>query len=140
MRIDPATPPYGDLVQQQLDKTMPPGMAPLVLFRVLARSERLFARFFGGALLGRGALSLRERELVILRTCARHGSEYEWGVHASVFGAHAGLDAAQLHATVHDTAEAPCWSERDRLLVRLEGGFDLPEAVALARSLRTVPR
>ncbi|GAA3246389.1 carboxymuconolactone decarboxylase family protein [Dactylosporangium siamense] len=31
------------------------------------------------------SLTLREREIVILRTCARRGCEYEWGAHVLVF-------------------------------------------------------
>ncbi|MET0343985.1 MAG: carboxymuconolactone decarboxylase family protein [Polyangiales bacterium] len=138
MRIQPAVPPYAERVQQQLDRTMPEGVPPLVLFRVLARNERLFRRFFAGALLGPGALSLRERELIILRTCARNGSEYEWGVHATLFGVEAGFDDAQLRATVHDGAEAVCWSARDRLLVQLADvlaeGTRVPDALWAALS------
>lgn len=119
MRIEPAVPPYAASVQQQLDRLMPPGAEPLVLFRVMARSERLSSRFFAAGLLDRGALSLRERELVILRTCARHGSEYEWGVHVTYFARRAGFDHAQIRATVHGPADAPCWSAHERLLVQL---------------------
>jgi hypothetical protein len=38
-------------------------------------------------LLGRGLLMLRQREIVIDRTCALNGSEYEWGVHIAFFAA-----------------------------------------------------
>jgi alkylhydroperoxidase family enzyme len=50
---------------------------------------------------------VRERELVILRTCARTGAEYEWGVHAAAFAAAAGLDAAALAATRATPPGAP---------------------------------
>jgi uncharacterized membrane protein YfcA len=35
----------------------------------------------------RAALSLRHRELVIDRTTARCGAEYEWGIHIAVYAA-----------------------------------------------------
>jgi hypothetical protein len=38
---------------------------------------------------------------VILRTCARCGCSYEWGVHAAAFGAAVGLDRATIDATWH---------------------------------------
>jgi hypothetical protein len=60
---------------------MPEGVPPLLLFRTLAVNERVFHRVMAGGLLDRGSLTLRERELVIDRTCFRCGSEYEWGVH-----------------------------------------------------------
>jgi hypothetical protein len=56
---------------------MPPGIAPLGLFKVLAGDERLFRRFVSGGLLDRGHITLRQREIVIGRVMARCGSEYE---------------------------------------------------------------
>src|SRR5262249_22810724 len=74
----------------------------------------------GSFVLGRGlSLDLRTRELLIDRTCARCGCEYEWGVHALVYGARAGFGPDELSATVNGGPDAPCWSERDALLVRL---------------------
>jgi alkylhydroperoxidase family enzyme len=118
-RIPPADPPYAAEVQARFDALMPPGVAPLQLFRVLARDLRLFQRFMGGGLLDRGHLTLRQRELVIHRVTARCGSEYEWGVHAAFFAKRAGLDADQLRATVHGSVSDACWSAEDRLLLRL---------------------
>ena len=37
-----------------------------------------------GSLLDRGSISMRNRELMILRICARCGAEYEWGVHVAI--------------------------------------------------------
>ena len=118
-RIAPAAAPFAPEVQAWLDRTMPPGRPPLRLFAVLARDPRLFGRFFAGGLLDRGHLSLRERELVIDRTTARRGAEYEWGVHVALFGAKAGLTEAQRVSLVHGTPDDACWSEDDRPLLRL---------------------
>ncbi len=68
------------------------GRPPLVLFTTLARDKRLFGKFFGGGLLDRGHLTLRQREIVIDRTTALNGAEYEWGVHVATYG-----DAAEPH-------------------------------------------
>jgi 4-carboxymuconolactone decarboxylase len=110
-RIAPLSPPYPADVAESLAKWMPPGAAvePLALFRTLARHRTLSDRMrpLGALLLGRGTLPLRDRELVILRTCARNGAEYEWGVHAAAFAAAAGLDAAALDATCARTPGAP---------------------------------
>jgi alkylhydroperoxidase family enzyme len=119
MRIAPLTPPYSPAVEEDLTKLMPPGVPPLVLFRTLAHNPRVLRRVRRGGLLDPGALPLRERELVILRTTARCGSEYEWGVHAAFFGAAAGFDDAALAATVHGGPDDPPWSPRERLLVAL---------------------
>jgi alkylhydroperoxidase family enzyme len=117
-RIAPANPPYAPEVQARFDALMPPGVDPLVLFRVLARDQRLFQRFMGAGLLDRGHLTLRQREIVIHRVTAQCRSEYEWGVHAAFFAKRAALDAEQLRSTVHGGPDDGCWSAEDRLLIR----------------------
>jgi len=117
-RIAPAEPPFPADVQAWLDRTMPPGQPPLVLFTTLARDPRLFGKFFASGLLDRGHLTLRQRELVIHRTTALNRSEYEWGVHVAIFAARVQLTPEQLHSTVHGSADDTCWSDDDRLLLR----------------------
>ena len=117
-RIAPAEPPYPPEVQARFDALMPRGVAPLTLFRALARDLRLFQRFMGGGLLDKGHLALRQREIVIDRVTARCGSEYEWGVHIAFFAERAGLDAAQQRSLVRGAASDPCWSAEDALLIR----------------------
>jgi alkylhydroperoxidase family enzyme len=106
-----------------LDKWMPPGTGkePLLLFRTLAVHEELFSRMLplGAGILGHGRVEPRLREVMIHRTCARCGAEYEWGVHAAVFGAPLGMTDAQLSSTVHGGAEDPVWSEQEALVIRL---------------------
>ncbi len=98
-RIAPMNPPYSDPVQQAFQAVMPAGMPPLNLFRTLAHNERVLSRLVSGSLLDRGSISLANRELVILRTCARCGAEYEWGVHVAGFATQAGLSTSQIAAT-----------------------------------------
>jgi alkylhydroperoxidase family enzyme len=98
-RITPLTAPYADDVQKSFDAIMPPGADPLVLFRTLATSQRHWRKFRAGSLLDRGPLSLREREIIINRTCALAGCEYEWGVHITAFAKAAGLTDDQVAAT-----------------------------------------
>jgi alkylhydroperoxidase family enzyme len=117
-RITPAQPPFPADVQVWLDRTMPPGQPPLLLFTTLARDPRLFGKFFAAGLLDRGHLTLRQRELVIHRTTALNRSEYEWGVHVAVFAARVQLTPQQLHSTVHGNPDDACWSDEDRLLLR----------------------
>ena len=115
-RIAPLEPPYAPEIQQQFDRIMR-GAPPLVLFRVVASSARAWEKFRAGGLLDRGPLSLREREIVIDRTCALTGCEYEWGVHVSAFAEAAHLTDAQVRATVLEGADAPCWSAAEQALI-----------------------
>ena len=98
---------------------MPPGVPPLALFTTLARVPRVFDRFRAAALLDRGPVTLRHREIVIQRTCARCGCAYEWGVHAALFAERTGLTREQLEATVSGQSTDLVWSDDERLLIRL---------------------
>jgi len=118
-RIAPAERPYAADMEEALARLMPAGVAPLLLFRTVAREQRLFRRMMAGGLLDKGTLSLREREIAIDRTCARCGAEYEWGVHVALFGERVGFGPAEQHALVAEEADAACWTPRERLIVRL---------------------
>jgi alkylhydroperoxidase family enzyme len=118
-RIAPAEPPYEPAIAESLERIMPKGVEPLVLFRTMAKSPRVFARMFAGGLLDKGPLELRQREIVIDRTTARLGCEYEWGVHIAFFAERIGFDEAQVAATVHGPADAPCWSAAEQALLAL---------------------
>jgi alkylhydroperoxidase family enzyme len=122
-RIAPATPPYEPAIGEALDRIMPPGIAPLVLFRTMARSPRVFGKMFAGGLLDKGPLSLRQRELVIDRTTARLGCEYEWGVHIALFARKAGLGADEIAATVSGASDASCWARDEQALLAIVDGL-----------------
>jgi alkylhydroperoxidase family enzyme len=115
-RIAPLQPPYDQDIQAQFDRIMR-GAPPLMLFRVVAGHARAWEKFRAGSLLDPGPLSLREREIVIDRTCARTGCEYEWGVHVAIFADAAGLTDQQVRATVLGEADAPCWSVAEQALI-----------------------
>ena len=116
-QIAPLDPPYAPDVKSSFDEVMR-GAEPLMLFRVIARSERAWKKIRAGSLLDRGPLSLRQREIVIDRTCALAGCEYEWGVHVKLFAAAAQLTGEQVRATVIEGAAAPCWSDGEAALIR----------------------
>jgi alkylhydroperoxidase family enzyme len=117
--IAPANPPYEPAIAEALDRIMPPGVEPLVLFRTMAKSPRVFGKMFAGGLLDKGPLSLRQREIVIDRTTARLGAEYEWGVHIAFFAAKVGFGPAEIAATVHGPADAACWPAEEQALLAL---------------------
>src|SRR6187551_1493712 len=115
-RIAPLEPPYAPDLAAQFERIMR-GAPPLVLFRVMAGNARAWDKFRAGSLLDRGPLSLREREIVIDRTCARTGCEYEWGVHVAAFAEAARLTEEQVRATVLGDASAACWSVPEQVLI-----------------------
>ena len=85
------------------------------LFTTIAHHPRLLKRWtaFGGTLLAGGDLPPRDREVLILRTAANCGADYEWGHHL-VIGRVAGLTDAEMGALAGTDVEA---AEVDRVLV-----------------------
>lgn len=117
-RIPPAAAPFDDDVQVRIDAVMH-GAPPLTLFTTMARDRRLFIKYFDGGLLDRGHLTIRQREIVIDRTTALRGAEYEWGVHVTAFGPAAELTAAQITSLAHGTPRDSCWTDAERMLIEL---------------------
>ena len=70
-------------------------------------------------MLDKGTLSLREREIVIDRTCARCSGEYEWGVHIALFAERVGFGPDEIRATMAEDSDAACWSDDERLLIQM---------------------
>ncbi|HEY5726044.1 MAG TPA: carboxymuconolactone decarboxylase family protein [Methylomirabilota bacterium] len=132
-RVEPMRPPYSSELQAIFDKIMPPGVPPLSLFTTLARVPRIYDRFRAGGLLDRGPVSMRHREIVIDRTCARCGCAYEWGVHVAFFAERVGLTREQVRATVRGGGDDGIWTDEERLLIRLVD--ELHESAAISDAL-----
>src|SRR5918999_428679 len=119
-RISPVEPPYEPELKEILDKWMPANSDadPLILFRTLAVHPELAsrARPLGSGILGKGLVEPRLREVMIHRTCALTGAEYEWGVHVLAFGKPLGFTDEQVASTVHGNADDPVWSDAERVV------------------------
>jgi len=124
-RIAPLAEPWPAWFADAMTRVMPPGVAPLALFRALATSERAWDKFSSGSLIDKGPLPLRAREIVIDRTTARCGCSYEWGIHIALFAERAGLTAAQVEDTAADSIDPSLWSDDERaLLVTVDALID----------------
>jgi len=134
-RLAPIEPPYEPETEASLLKWMPPGSAvePLRLFRTLMLHEELASRMrpLGAGILGpKATVPPRLREVMIDRTCAVTGAEYEWGVHAAAFGAAVGLTDEQLRSTVHGSWRDACWSPEEAAVFRLADELHHTSAVS----------
>ncbi|MFI9286518.1 carboxymuconolactone decarboxylase family protein [Streptomyces werraensis] len=120
-RIALLEPPYTDEARTLLARMMPGDAPPIGLFRMFARNLPMAGAMHGWGRyeLGRQmTLPLREREIVIDRTCALCGCEYEWGVHMMTFAERVELTREQAASLVHGGPADACWtSERERLLI-----------------------
>jgi alkylhydroperoxidase family enzyme len=118
-RLAPLAPPYADEVASLLESLRMGLPEPLVLFRTLAHSPRVLGRVKAAGLLDRGPVPLRLREIVILRTTARCGAGYEWGVHVAGFAGKAGLGEDDVHATATLGPDAHTWTAEEALAISL---------------------
>jgi nicotinate-nucleotide pyrophosphorylase (carboxylating) len=122
VRITPLEAPFDPEVADVLAPMMPPGVPPIALFRTFAKNLSMTKAMqgWGSYELGRElSISMRDREILIDRTCARCGCEYEWGVHIDFFAQRVGFSSEQVTSLTHGSPGDPCWSSmRDRLLVR----------------------
>jgi 4-carboxymuconolactone decarboxylase len=111
----------------------------LNIFRTLARNRPLYKGFLslGGHLLGGGGLPAREREIVILRTGFRAGSEYEFGQHTRI-GREAGLHDDEI-ARLADAADGE-WDPRDADLVAMVDELCADDVVSEATWSRLAAR
>lgn len=116
----PIEPPYSEHIDSALKHYPKKDGYLLKLFRVFANSKRF--------LMGKGVIdfldeqspiTLRERELIILRVCANKQCEYEWGVHVSVFSKDAQLTRNQISSTCDAKFETRHWSDTEVLLLRV---------------------
>lgn len=135
VRIDLVDAPYDPDIQAVFDR-LPAGWSPpFALFRALARDSRLFHRFMRGAPIyfPQSNLTIRQREVLLLRVTANCRCEYEWGLRIAFFQDEAGLDDEQVYASVYGNAEDTCWTAEDAVLVRLADSLhaasDIPDGL-----------
>jgi alkylhydroperoxidase family enzyme len=130
-RTEPLEPPYDEATAAALQLLGP----PIQLFRVFARRPERARGIAGWGhyyLSRKSALSLRHRELVIDRTTARCGADYEWGIHVAAFAKKAGLSDDQLLSLANGCHTDPCWLDPgDRAVLgavdELHGSHDLSD-------------
>jgi Carboxymuconolactone decarboxylase family len=144
-RIAPIDPPYAPAVAAQLEAMTPPQTAPIALFRTFVHNFDMTEAMTGWGRyeLGRRlSVSMRDREIVIDRVCARCGCEYEWGVHVAYFAGRVGLTDRQVASLTLGGPDDPCWTdERERALIAAPGRTlrRAPVARSVA-AVRLVPR
>lgn len=115
-KIAPLTDAGADPFQQAALEPLGPA-GSLHIFRTIAVHPKLFRSWLplGGRLLQGSTLTPRIRELVILRTAALCGSDYEWGQHVGI-GRDAGLTDEEIVDCAAD-AGAGHWDEEARTVL-----------------------
>ncbi|MEM8696952.1 MAG: carboxymuconolactone decarboxylase family protein [Pseudomonadota bacterium] len=116
-RIAPLTQPYPEALAPALNALTPEGGEAPMLFRIIGTSERAWKKFADGSLIDKGPLPMRERELVIFRTAARIGADYEWGMHVRLFAEQCDIGEQELEALAKKDAESGNWSQAEAALI-----------------------
>jgi alkylhydroperoxidase family enzyme len=137
MRIAPVSPPFAPKVQALFDRLPADWSPPFQLFTVLARDERLLLRFTGSSVgyLEPSHVTVRQREVLLLRVTARCRCAYEWGMRVHYFAEQAGLNETQIDASVYGDADDPSWLPDDKALVRLAD--ELHDTISVSDALWT---
>jgi alkylhydroperoxidase family enzyme len=127
-----AKPPFSPDVDAIFDRLPREWGDPFALFTAMADDPRLLHRYVSGAVsyLNPSHISVRERELLLLRTTARAGCGYEWGLRVHFFQSAADLSDEQIMATACSAVCHACWNDDDRLILRLADELHLHAKVS----------
>lgn len=116
-RLEPLPQPWPETVAELLARYPQGPAGPIALFRTLAHSERILRKIAAAGVLDRDSpLTIREREILILRVSAKSHCVYEWGIHIVSYARKAGLDPAHVADTCAVRPDETLWSEPERLL------------------------
>jgi alkylhydroperoxidase family enzyme len=115
--LKPISQPYSSDVKAILAQYPQSDGYLLTLFRTFANSVRFLQKGVPNLLDKASPLTLRIREIVILRVTANNNCEYEWGVHVSVFSAAAKLTDDQIAATRNSEIDHSLWSLQEVTLL-----------------------
>ncbi|HEX7075519.1 MAG TPA: carboxymuconolactone decarboxylase family protein [Hyphomicrobiaceae bacterium] len=118
-------PPYDEATAAVVGNAVFQGLSPVNLRMSLANHPKLAAAFqaMSHIVMFQTAVAERDREIAIIRTGALTRSEYEWGMHVSIFGEKCGLTPEQVEdVTLSESwrdLKAGLWNEREQLVVRM---------------------
>jgi alkylhydroperoxidase family enzyme len=124
-RLPLRPPPYEPEVAAAVGSTAFQGLSPRNLRLALAHHPRLGPAFqaLAHVVLFQGELPERDREIAIIRTGALTRSEYEWGMHVSIYAERCGLSEAQVEELTlcadWRALSAQRWTAAERLIVRM---------------------
>ncbi len=116
-KLSPINEPYPDDIAAILANYPQRDGYILKLFRLFANSTRFLLKGMPNLLDKDSPLSMRQREIIILRITANLGCEYEWGVHITAFADHVRLTEDQIAATKNQPANAGCWLPDESILL-----------------------
>lgn len=129
-RVQPRPQPWPEDIETAIAKYPRGPGGHIALFRTLAHSRRTLERVAASGVLDKGSpLTIKQREILILRTSARCDAEYEWGIHVLSFAERAGLGPAQVVDTCAATPNPGLWCEAELALFSLADQLHIDNAI-----------
>ncbi len=128
-RIQPVDVKLEEPLKSKMAKIFPPNIPAPTLYRTIARNESLFIEMIDAKLIGPTGLLDRKtfppkvRELLILRTCALTGNEYEFNLHVQTISEAMGLSKDQIDDLKSETVADHNWTESEIALICLIDGL-----------------
>jgi alkylhydroperoxidase family enzyme len=122
-RLQPLQPPFDEVTETLFDRYPKRDGYLLSLFRVFANSRRFLEKGTLNLLDRESPLTMRLREVVILRVTGNFRCEYEWGVHVAAFGDHVGFTGGQIADTLASKPTPDLWDPTERLLLEVVDGL-----------------
>lgn len=116
--LTPVEPPFDPEIGDQLARYPSSDGYILSLFRTFANSSRFLRKGVPNLLDRHSPLSLRTREIIILRVTANRNCEYEWGVHVTYFADAATLTPDEVTATRISAPGSDVWTTQEQTLIR----------------------
>lgn len=118
-------PPYPPELHDVIGNAAFGPLSPINLRLALANHPKLAAAFqtMAHTVLFQSEVAARDREIAVIRTGALARSEYEWGMHVSLYGeqcafTEAQIQALSLAASWADLSDAQ-WTPEEKLIVRM---------------------
>ncbi len=109
--------PWPEAFAATAARVVAPGKEPLGLFTAMGQDQKALDRFLGSAVPAKGELDFHTREVVIDRTAAKTGCEYEWGIHTQMLAPKAGISPEQVRSTFDGHADDGNWDAKDAAVI-----------------------
>ena len=124
-RLPLVQPPYPDQLREAIGNPVFGDLSPINLRLALANQPEIAIAFqrLAHAVMFKAELAARYREVAIIRTGALHRSEYEWGMHVSIYGKACAITDDEVReltlCTSWQDLKVQSWAAPERLIVRV---------------------
>jgi 4-carboxymuconolactone decarboxylase len=128
-RITPVDAKLQEPLKSKMARIFPPDRSAPNLYLSVAKNESLFIDMIDmgfitpTGLMDRRAIPSRLRELLILRTCAQAGNDYEFDLHVRTISEKMGLSKPEIEDLKNPSVDDDLWPTAERSLIAMTDGL-----------------